>query len=57
MKTFVNKASLVLAKLTAGQNVETQGFTTAGDGGGGARYLIQTAAEFGGTPTGFKLAH
>jgi len=49
MKIFTNKAALVAATLTAGQLVETKGYTTAGDGGG-ARYLIQTAAEFGGTP-------
>jgi hypothetical protein len=49
MKTFINTTSLVLSKLTAGQSVSTQGYTTAGDGGG-ASYLIQTPAQFGGTP-------
>ncbi len=53
MRTFLTKASLVLAHLTAGQSVETLGYTVAGDGGG-ARYLIQTAAEFGGTPDGYS---
>lgn len=35
--------------LQAGQLVETKGYHSAGDGGQ-ARYLIQTSAEFGGTP-------
>lgn len=52
MKTFLSTASMALATLTAGQFVQTQGHTTAGDGGG-ATYLIKTAAAFGGTPDGF----
>lgn len=38
--------------LVSGRLVDTSGYTTSGDGGG-ARYLIQTLAEFGGTPDGF----
>lgn len=38
--------------LVSGVNIETQGYYTLGDGGG-AKYLIQTAAEFGGTPDEF----
>lgn len=49
MKIFTNVAALKLAKLTAGQLVETKGYYTAGDGGQ-ARYLIvapQAADEYG----------
>jgi hypothetical protein len=49
MKNFSTVAELKLAKLTAGQNVSTKGYYTAGDGGG-ATYLIaapQAADGFG----------
>jgi hypothetical protein len=49
MKTFENVASLKLAKLTAGQVVQTKGYYTAGDGGG-IFYLIKTAAQYAATP-------
>jgi len=38
--------------LTPGQYAETRGYHEAGDGGG-AKYLIQTLAEFGSTPDGY----
>jgi len=47
MKTFINVASLKLARLQAGQNVSTQGYYTAGDGGG-ATYLIVAPQAFDG---------
>jgi len=43
MKTFENVSSLKDATLRAGQIVETKGYYTPGDGGGG-RYLIQDTA-------------
>jgi hypothetical protein len=49
MKVFDNVASLKLAKLTAGQVVQTKGYYTAGDGGG-VSYLIKTAAQYAATP-------
>lgn len=49
MYVFTNNAALVAATLNAGQLVATKGGTTAGDGAGGI-YLIQTPADFGGTP-------
>ena len=49
--TAANPVSVdgVEVDIQPGITVDTQGYATAG-GGGGARYLIQTAAEFGGTP-------
>lgn len=47
MKTFVNVTSLKLAKLKVGQNVSTQGYSSAGDGGG-ATYLIVAPQSFDG---------
>lgn len=44
-------ADLKTQSIVAGFSADTRGYTTAGDGGG-AIYLIQTAAEFGGTPDG-----
>lgn len=38
--------------LQSGQAIETQGYGSSGDGGGD-KYLIQTAVEFGGTPNEF----
>jgi len=52
MKVFENKAALAAASLKEGQIVTTKGYYTAGDGGG-ATYLIKTAAAFGGTPDGY----
>jgi len=52
MKIFENKAALTAASLKEGQIVTTKGYYTAGDGGG-ATYLIKTAAAFGGTPDGY----
>lgn len=49
MKIFNTVQDLKEARLTAGQLTETKGYHSAGDGGQ-ARYLIQTSAEFGGTP-------
>ena len=49
MKVFENTTALAAATLTAGQIVQTKGYTTAGDGGG-ATYLIKTAAAYAGTP-------
>jgi hypothetical protein len=49
MKIFENVASMKLATLTAGQLVETKGYYSPGDGGQ-ARYLIQTAVDYGSTP-------
>ena len=40
---------LKASSIPSGQLVETKGYHSAGDGGQ-ARYLIQTSAEFGGTP-------
>jgi hypothetical protein len=53
--TAANPVSVdgVVVDLVAGMSIETQGYTTAAGDGGGARYLIQTAAEFGGTPDGY----
>lgn len=42
-------ATLKALDLQAGQSIEADGYYSAGDGGG-AKYLIQTAVEFGGTP-------
>lgn len=42
-------ADLKTKDLQSGQTISTKGYYTEGDGGG-ASYLIQTAAEFGGTP-------
>ena len=49
MKIFNTVQDLKEARLTAGQLTETKGYHSAGDGGQ-SRYLIQTSAEFGGTP-------
>lgn len=46
---FATVSALTAASPDAGVTVSTQGYTTAGDGGG-AIYLIQTSAQFGGTP-------
>jgi len=46
---FDTVADMVASSPSAGVLVKTKGYTTSGDGGG-AIYLIQTAAEFGGTP-------
>jgi hypothetical protein len=46
---FSNTGQMKAASLTSGVTADTRGFTTAGDDAG-ARYLILTAAEFGGTP-------
>lgn len=50
---FDTVADMKGADLPAGSYVETKGYHTAGDGGG-AKYLIQTAVEFGGTPDGVR---
>lgn len=49
MKIFTNVSELKLAKLKENQLVETKGYYTPGDGGQ-ARYLIQTPAQYSGTP-------
>lgn len=45
-------AAMKVASVSAGTLVQTEGYHTAGDGGG-AEYLIKTAAEYGGTPDGY----
>jgi len=45
-------AELKEAELDPGIYIHTKGFTTPGDGGG-AIYLIKTAAAYGGTPDGY----
>lgn len=47
-----NVAALVLLSPSSGDIYVTKGYYTAGDGGG-AKYLVQTAAEFGGTPDSY----
>lgn len=46
---FGTVALMTAKNLAAGQLVETSGYNTPGDKGA-AKYLIKTAAEFGGTP-------
>ncbi len=50
---YITTAALVLASLTVGQTVSTQGHTTSGDGFG-AVYIIRSAAQFGRTPDEHK---
>lgn len=45
-------ADLITKDLETGQTISTKGYYVEGDGGG-ASYLIQTAAEFGGAPDEF----
>lgn len=52
MKMFDAVAAMAAAHLKDGQIVETKGYYAAGDGGQG-KYLIKTAAQFGGTPDEF----
>lgn len=59
MKIFDTTTALAASKLTAGQIVQTKGYSAVGDGGQ-ATYLIKTAAGYGGTPdesTDFTLAN
>ena len=49
VKVFDTVALMKDASLSSGDLVTTKGYHSAGDGGQ-ARYLIQTSAEFGGTP-------
>jgi len=49
LKIFDNTTALAAATLTAGQIVQTKGYSLAGDGGG-ATYLIKTAVDYAGTP-------
>lgn len=49
MKIFDTVAQLKLARLTAGQLIETKGYTLAGDGRNGL-YLVQTPEEFVDSP-------
>lgn len=46
---FDTKADMIAATLTVGAVYATRGYTTVGDGGG-AFYLIKTAAQYGSTP-------
>lgn len=49
IEIFATVATLAATSVNSGLTVNTQGYTTAGDGGG-ATYLIVTSGAFGGAP-------